>query len=110
MSKQKDKYLALRRQLPDIIDEYISYLQVDVEEPSPKMVERLSVIQKFLNSYAITIDKRGCLPIIERLRKITTRICSKLFGKFTSETSREKIHTLYFSSFLEFPYEYLFYS
>ena len=47
MSKQKDKYLALRRQLPDIIDEYISYLQVDVEEPSPKMVERLSVIQKF---------------------------------------------------------------
>ena len=48
MSKPKDKYLALRRQLPDIIDEYIFYLQVDVEEPSPKMVERLSVIQKFL--------------------------------------------------------------
>ncbi|MFR4697074.1 MAG: hypothetical protein ACLT8V_00015 [Streptococcus salivarius] len=69
MSKPKDKYLALRRQLPDIIDEYISYLQVDVEEPSPKMVERLSVIQKFLNSYAITIDKEA-VSHIDRLKKI----------------------------------------
>ena len=50
MSKQKDKYLTLRSQLTELIDEYIAYLQVDVEEPSPKMVERLSVIQKFLNS------------------------------------------------------------
>ena len=41
MSKQKDKYLALKRQLPELIDEYIAYLQVDVEETSPKMVERL---------------------------------------------------------------------
>ena len=70
MSKQKDKYLALRRQLPDIIDEYISYLQVDVEEPSPKMVERLSVIQKFLNSYAITIDKEGGSLSLTDLEKL----------------------------------------
>ena len=70
MSKQKDKYLALRRQLPDIIDEYISYLQVDVEEPSPKMVERLSVIQKFLNSYAITIDKEGASLSLTDLEKL----------------------------------------
>ena len=101
MSKQKDKYLTLRSQLPELIDEYIAYLQVDVEEPSPKMVERLSVIQKFLNSYAITID---------RLRKNTTRICSKLFGKFTSETSGKKIYSLYFGRILELSYEYLFYN
>ena len=93
MSKQKDKYLALRRQLPDIIDEYISYLQVDVEEPSPKMVERLSVIQKFLNSYAITIDKEGASLSLTDL-----------------ETSRKKIYSLYFSSILELSYEYLLYN
>ena len=70
MSKQKDKYLTLRSQLPELIDEYIAYLQVDVEEPSPKMVERLSVIQKFLNSYAITIDKEGVSLSLTDLEKI----------------------------------------
>ena len=70
MSKQKDKYLTLRSQLPKLIDEYIAYLQVDVEEPSPKMVERLSVIQKFLNSYAITIDKEGVSLSLTDLEKL----------------------------------------
>mgnify|MGYP000152272679 CR=1 FL=1 len=90
MSKQKDKYLALRRQLPDIIDEYISYLQVDIEEPSPKMVERLSVIQKFLNSYAITIDKEAVSLSLTDLEKLPREFVQKLFSKFTSETSQEK--------------------
>ena len=74
MSKQKDKYLTLRSQLPELIDEYIAYLQVDVEEPSPKMVERLSVIQKFLNSYAITIDKEGVSLSLTDLEKIPREI------------------------------------
>ena len=43
MSKQKDKYLALRRQLPDIIDEYISYLQVDYHENLFKIIWQIYV-------------------------------------------------------------------
>ena len=100
MSKQKDKYLTLRSQLPELIDEYISYLQVDVEEPSPKMVERLSVIQRFLNSYAITIDKEGGSLSLTDLEKLP----------FTSEASGKKIYSLYFSRILELSYEYLLYN
>ena len=34
------------------------------------MVERLSVIQKFLNSYAITIDKEGASLSLTDLEKL----------------------------------------
>ena len=43
------------------------------------MVERLSVIQEILNSYAITIDKEGASLSLTDFRK-KPRICSNISG------------------------------